>query len=357
MVDLERAERSIARGIVRPLMTRRAIVRLATGVVVAVVVLIAIARVSNDIPGALEVLSDASLPWILVAIGVQSLCYVLLAFQISGLLGATVGRFLPFRIALVVYGLGTVLPGAPAPGMMIAATELTRRGVEAGRTTLAFFLSAWLNVRSFLILAVLTAFTAVLRGRIPQGSRGAVLAGAVFVVAALALAEAVVKRPGIADRIGRFLEAVNWRGSGAGARESAVRLHAATLETVANGRNGFVIAWATMGSRLADVICLRLSLIAVGIHVSMGIVLIAYVISTIVSIVPFLPGGLGIVEATVPGVLHHYGVSIDAAVAGTVAWRGVTLLLPAIAGLVSYLTLRVQSVTPPAGVPSEFEHG
>ena len=71
--------------------------------------------------------------------------------------------------------------------------------------------------------------------------------------------------------------------------------------------------------------------------------LIAYVVSILVSIIPLLPGGLGLVEATIPGLLHHYGVSLDAAVAATIAWRGVTLLLPGLVGLVSYASLRLQS--------------
>lgn len=99
----------------------------------------------------------------------------------------------------------------------------------------------------------------------------------------------------------------------------------------------------TLGSRLAAAVCLRFALISVGIHVSMGIVLIAYVVSILASTIPLLPGGLGLVEATIPGLLHHYGVSLDTAVAGTIAWRGVTLLLPGLVGLAGYASLRRQS--------------
>jgi hypothetical protein len=41
------------------------------------------------------------------------------------------------------------------------------------------------------------------------------------------------------------------------------------------------------------------------------------------------------------------GASIDAAVSGTIAWRGVTLLLPALAGLGSWASLRGRY--PPVG--------
>ncbi len=344
MSDLEQSNQAAPAERDGPPIPKTALIRLAVGLLVAVIVLVLVSRAADDIPGAVDVLSDASLPWLAAAVVVQMLCYVLLGFQLARLVGREprLGTLVSIRLALVAYGLGTLLPGAPAPGMVIASTELGRRGLPPGRAALAFFLSAWFNVRSFLVLALLTAMTATLRGRVPDNSRALVLVGAGFVAAALALTAAIVKRPALADRVGRIVEALNWRGGGRAARENTVRLHATAVGVVASRRDGFLIASATLGSRLADAVCLRLALIAVGIHVSMGIVLIAYVASILVSIVPLLPGGLGLVEATVPALLHRYGVSLDAAVAGTIAWRVVTLLLPGLVGLASYTSLRLQ---------------
>ncbi|MEO9256704.1 MAG: lysylphosphatidylglycerol synthase transmembrane domain-containing protein [Tepidiformaceae bacterium] len=325
--------------------SRRSLVRLAIGVFAGLVVLGVASMLAQDVPGALDVLSDASVPWIGAAIAVQMLCYLLLGFQLARLFGADskLGGRLAVSLAVLVYGLGTVVPGAPAPGMVIGANELARRGVEGSRIAWAFFLSTWFNVRSFLILAVLTAIAAILRGRVPNNSRGLVSAASAFVIAALILSAWLLRHPAFADRVGRLLEALNWRGSGPAARKTALRVHEAASGVFSSRRQGLLVAWATIGSRLADVFCLRFALIAVGIHVSLGVVLIAYVISTLVAAIPLLPGGLGLVEATVPGVLHYYGASVDAAVAGTIAWRGVTLLLPALAGVVVYASLRLRS--------------
>ena len=346
MAEFEQPDSPVPPKPTRTIISNRALLRLAAGLLLAAIVLIVVSRAADDIPGALDVLSDASLPWLAAAVVVQGLCYMLLAFQLTRLLGSELRprKFVPVRLALVVYGLGTLLPGAPAPGMVIAATELSRRGVDSSRAALAFFLSAWFNVRSFLVLAVLTASTATLRGRVPDDSRALVFGGAGFLAAAFVLTEIIVQHPALAGRVGRVLEILNWRGTGPAARENAVRLHSTAISVVASRRDGFLIASATLGSRLADAVCLRLALIAVGIHVSMGIVLIAYVVSVLVSIVPLLPGGLGLVEATIPGVLHYYGVSLDSAVAATIAWRAVTLLLPAAAGLFCYASLRFETV-------------
>jgi uncharacterized membrane protein YbhN (UPF0104 family) len=64
----------------------------------------------------------------------------------------------------------------------------------------------------------------------------------------------------------------------------------------------------------------------------------------LVSLVPLMPAGLGLVELTVPAVLHHYGYPVEGVLAGTLAWRALALFLPALAGLVAYSTLRLQPI-------------
>ena len=71
-----------------------------------------------------------------------------------------------------------------------------------------------------------------------------------------------------------------------------------------------------------------------------GLVILAYVAGTVASWVPLLPGGLGAVEIAVPAVLHHFGVPLSVALAGTLLWRGLSLFLPAAAGAVAYASLR-----------------
>jgi uncharacterized membrane protein YbhN (UPF0104 family) len=60
--------------------------------------------------------------------------------------------------------------------------------------------------------------------------------------------------------------------------------------------------------------------------------------------VPLLPGGLGAVEIAVPAVLHHFGVPLATALAGTLLWRGISLFLPALGGTLAYGSLRAQPV-------------
>ena len=178
MVDDENTAAAVVRTPGRPLVSRAAVLRLVVGLLLAAAILVVVARVADDAPGALDVLSDASWPWVGAAVGAQLICYACLGVQLDRLIGGRSerARLVPIRLALLVYGLGTVLPGAPAPGMVLATADLGRHGVGAGQSAMAFFLSIWFNVRTFLVLVVLTAVTATVRGRVPNNSRALVIA-------------------------------------------------------------------------------------------------------------------------------------------------------------------------------------
>ena len=82
------------------------------------------------------------------------------------------------------------------------------------------------------------------------------------------------------------------------------------------------------GSWLADATCLWLALAAAGVQLDADVVLLAYVAGIVIASLPLLPGGIGAVEAAIPAVLHYFGAPLDAAIAGTLVYRGISFLLP-----------------------------
>src|SRR5262249_5171869 len=60
---------------------------------------------------------------------------------------------------------------------------------------------------------------------------------------------------------------------------------------------------APLGNQLFDFLALEMSLLAVGAHVNVALVLLAYVAAAALAMIPFTPGGLGFVEAGLTGVL------------------------------------------------------
>jgi uncharacterized membrane protein YbhN (UPF0104 family) len=328
-------------------LSRPALVRLALGAAVVLTGAVLLARLGDGIPAAGGALEDASVPWLVAALVAELLCYACIGQLLGRLLGGYrgPGRLVPFRSGLVIYGLGSLLPGSPAPGFGMAAIELRRRGFSSRRLSQAFLWCSWFNVRSFLALAALTGTTATFRGRVPSDATGFVIGAVLLVIGGLVVTSIAVSRPALAEGVAVLVGRLNWRGSRPSwspSRAAGANWHADAMESLGSRRNQVLIGCVALGSWVADAICLRLALIAVGVHAGMGIILIAYVASMLVSLVPLLPGGFGLVEATVPAVLHHYGFDLEAAVAGTLAWRGLALLLPAIAGGVALVTLRLQ---------------
>jgi hypothetical protein len=74
--------------------------------------------------------------------------------------------------------------------------------------------------------------------------------------------------------------------------------------------------------------------------------LVAYGVANIAAAIPFTPGGLGVLELTLIGILVGFGPPRAIVILGVVAWRLVNFWLPIPVGGASYLSLRVH---PPAG--------
>ena len=68
--------------------------------------------------------------------------------------------------------------------------------------------------------------------------------------------------------------------------------------------------------------------------------LLAYSAAGIVALFPVTPGGLGIVEASLSGLLILAGVRTDYAVLATLAYRIASYWLPLFSGLPAYLLFR-----------------
>jgi uncharacterized membrane protein YbhN (UPF0104 family) len=84
------------------------------------------------------------------------------------------------------------------------------------------------------------------------------------------------------------------------------------------------------------------------------LVLLAYAAAGILALVPITPGGLGIVEASLSGLLVLAGVPGGAAFVATLAYRLASYWLPLLAGLVAYVLFRRRYRT---GKQSGRDHG
>jgi hypothetical protein len=96
--------------------------------------------------------------------------------------------------------------------------------------------------------------------------------------------------------------------------------------------------------------CLLAALRATGASPRPSLVLLAYAVAGIVALFPVTPGGLGIVEASLSGLLILAGVRPGYAVLATLAYRIASYWLPLLAGPSAYLLFPppVRTAGPPA---------
>ncbi len=93
---------------------------------------------------------------------------------------------------------------------------------------------------------------------------------------------------------------------------------------------------AGVGNSGLDYLALLAALTAVGSRARPSLVLLAYVASVLLGLIPFTPGGLGFVEAGLTGMLVLAGVGGGDAVLATLVYRLASFWLPIPAGLIAY---------------------
>jgi hypothetical protein len=96
-----------------------------------------------------------------------------------------------------------------------------------------------------------------------------------------------------------------------------------------------------IGGRIGfDYFALLCALRATGASPKAPLVLLAYAATAVIALVPLTPGGLGIVEASLSGLLVLAGVGSASAIIATLAYRLVTYWLPILAGGGVYFAFR-----------------
>jgi uncharacterized membrane protein YbhN (UPF0104 family) len=296
----------------------------------------------------LAALGRVSAGWTLAAAVALPASYALLALHLRRLAAGRITIRQAAHADLLLFGLGNVLPGAPAPGALLAARQLRRGGLSPRRTRLALMFTMWFNVRTLLGLGALAFLAAFARQHPGVRESGLWWLAATGVIIALVATAAMAARQTTAQRSALLLARLRMtrpRPPAGATREAADAWHAEAKATVGSPANRALLVALAAGSWLADAACLWFALAAAGVQLDPDVVLLAYVAGIMISALPLLPGGIGAVEAAIPALLHHFGAPLDAALAGTLVYRGISMLLPAAAGalLIALAPLRVRN--------------
>lgn len=115
------------------------------------------------------------------------------------------------------------------------------------------------------------------------------------------------------------------------------------------GRRWKAATLLSSGRLFFDYGCLLATIRATGANPNPSLVLLAYAVAGLLALIPITPGGLGIVEAGLSGLLILAGVPGGDAVVATLAYRIISYWLPIFVGPFAYFAFRLRYGKPGHG--------
>ena len=302
---------------------------------------------ASDVASVQRSLAHMALPWVAVAVGMETMSFFWLSIHLRVLAGApaNAARAAPIRLALVVFGLGPVLPAAPAEGLVLAGSALKRRRMDRRRIAVLLGFSQWFSVRGLLCLTSVSLLLALATADIPTPYRAGVAASAGTTIAAVFASTWLLSRRQFAEWVALVAGRLRHPRSCPSAllrRQRGAAWHTLAMHVTRRRIDRFVLLATAIAAWICDGLCLHFALIALGAHVSIDVLLMAYTVGVLASNIPLLPAGFGAVETVTPAILHHYGVPLATAVAAVLVYRFLGTFLPAAAGALAVVSLKVE---------------
>jgi uncharacterized membrane protein YbhN (UPF0104 family) len=311
-------------------------------VVVAGIALYVVLPSLTAVVGAWPRLSTLSPGWLIAAVTAETASFAC-TFALQQLVLRTKDWSAVVMAGLTGNAVTNVLPGGDAAGAAVQFRMLGIAGIDPDNAAGGLAASSLLGVGGLLALPVFT-LPAVLGGsHISRGLVHAAFLGlggfALFAVGGTAVL--ATNQP--LALLGR---AIQWLVNKIRRRRAPVT---GLDQRMLHERDGILTALNERGpdavllvaGRLGfDYLCLLAALRATGTDPKPALVLLAYAAAAIVGLVPITPGGLGLVEASLSGMLVLSGISPGRAVLATLTYRLASYWLPLLVGSIAYLRFR-----------------
>lgn len=244
-----------------------------------------------------------------------------------------------FRIQLSTKALGNIMPGGSAASTALGYRLLTMSSI-AGPD--AAFALATAGIGSAVVLNLILWFGLIVsiptRGMSPIYTTAAIV-GVILMAFAGFVVFGLVEGQGRTERVVRAL-ARRFRFDEHYAAEVLSHL-GNRIEDLWKDRSlrKRVIIWALV-NWLVDACSLWVFIRAFGGTVGWDALIVSFGLANILSVIPFTPGGLGIVEGVYIPTLTGFGLAGSTAAVGVLSYRVAQYWLPIFVGWMSYLSLR-----------------
>jgi uncharacterized protein (TIRG00374 family) len=326
----------------RPVTWKIAVKRVLVVVVAGAAIYLVLPRLIAVL-GAWPRLSTLNPVWFTAAIAAEMVSFTS-NFALQRLALRTRGWFAVVTAGLAGNAVTGSLPGGDAAGAAVQFRMLTTAGFDTDTAVGGLTAFSLLGIGGLLALPIL-ALPAILAGvPVSPGLLHTALLGiAGFALSAIA-GQIILRTDWPLAALGRAAQHLRnhlTRGRRPPMAGLDTRLLAErdTIRTVLD-RKWRQAVLLTAGRLGFDYGCLLAALRATGASPQPSLVLLAYAATGILALLPITPGGLGIVEASLSGLLILAGVHAGPAVLATLAYRIASYWLPLLAGPPAYLLFR-----------------
>jgi uncharacterized protein (TIRG00374 family) len=288
-------------------------------------------------------LSSLNPVWFTVAL-VAEIAAFTCNFALQRLALRTRGWFAVVTAGLAGNAVTNSLPGGDAAGAAVQFSMLTTAGFDTDTAVGGLTTFSLLGVGGLLALPVFVLPAIVAGAPVSRGLAHTALLGLAGFVLFAVFGVILLRTDRPLALLGRAAQNL-WNRATRGRRPPLTGLDQRLLaerDTIRAvlGRQWRQAIVLTAGRLGFDYGCLLAALRATGADPQPSLVLLAYAAAGIVALFPVTPGGLGIVEASLSGLLILAGVRPSYALLATLAYRVVSYWLPLLAGLPAYLLFR-----------------
>ena len=276
--------------------------------------------------------------WFAVAVGAETAHFVC-TFALQRLALRTRAWFPVITSQLAGNAITLIMPGGAAVGAAVQFRMLGASGRDTSSTVGGLAAYSLLGVGSLLALPAFALPVVLVGAPTNRGLENAAFLGAAAFVAFAALGAVVLAYDAPLRVAGRWAQ---WLRNRVLRKRPPLEGLDETLLAQRNdiraalGRQWWQALLLSAGRLAFDYLCLLAALKATGSRPRPSLILIAYAVAGIIGMIPITPGGLGIVEASLTGLLVLAEVDSSQAVLATLAYRIASYWLPLCAGPVAY---------------------
>jgi len=232
-----------------------------------------------------------------------------------------------------------LLPGGGAVGAGLKYRMWAAAGTAAGEAASALAAVSLISLATLFALPIVTLGFAVLGAPVPQSLAAVAVGGAIVFVAFFALGSVYLTTDKPVRAVSRVVERIARKVKRPQLTEHAIIDARDRLRAALGSRWERALVFA-VGVWACDYFSLAAALLALHTNPRLSVVLLAFLGSKILAMLPLTPGGLGVVEAGLTGLLVLAGISASDALLATLAYRVVSYWMSLPVGLGAYVLFR-----------------